>query len=116
MKIRKTAKAKGKTKAKARKRDYAAKYAVLTRLIDNGDEDVFLESSDMALTTDVPAVFDNFKDAKEFMEREAQRLIDDWDDSPDIVAERTATGDSIEVTIPTSNGGELFCRAKVVAI
>jgi predicted peroxiredoxin len=103
-------KLKGKTKKQAKTQAYPVRYVILTKRIDNGDEEVFnLEDGDGK------TVFKTKEEAKRLLKHDTKTLIELYDNAKDIQCHYTLDEESVEVTIPIGKG-EIFVRAKIVGI
>ncbi len=101
-------KLKGKTKKQAQA--YPVRYVILTKRIDNGDEEVFnLEDGDGK------TVFKTKEEAKRLLKHDTEKLIELYDNAKDIQCHYTLDEESVEVTIPIGKG-EIFVRAEIVGI
>ena len=99
---------KGKIKKKAQA--YPVRYVILTKRIDNGDEEVFnLEDGDGK------TVFKTKEEAKRLLKHDTKKLIELYDNAKDIQCHYTLDDEEVEVTIPIGKR-EIFVRAKIVGI
>lgn len=101
---------KGKTKRQGMAREYPPRYIVLTKRIEDGNEEVFNLEDNEGKT-----VFKTKEEAKRLLKHDTEKLLKHYLNAPDITCIYTADEEAVEITIPLGRG-ELFVRAKVVGI